>query len=115
MRHERILVALQGNESDDRSIAAACALAERYNADIRGLYVDPDPADYMVWTGPGAAGAAVVTTALDAVREESDRYAAEAERRFIDGINKGLTDPSSSTFLRITDRPSDAAEQARLG
>lgn len=114
MAKERILVALQGTDADDASLAAACALAQRYDADIRGLFVDPDPADYMVWTGPGAAGAAVVTTAMDAVKEESDKFAAEAERRFHAAIAKGMVDGALSTFRRIVDRPSDAAQQARL-
>lgn len=113
MNTERILVALQGAEEDARPLDAACALAPIFDADLRGLFVEPDPAAYMLWTGPGAAGASVVSTAIDTVREEAAKAALEAETRFEARTQTlGLTDGSS--FKRVTDSPSEAAEQARL-
>lgn len=112
MNRERILVALQGAESDDRPLAAARALARVYDADLRGLFVEPDPAAYMLWTGPGAAGASVVSSAIDAVREEADKACAEAERRFRESLDEFLA--GGASFRRICDSPSDAAQQARL-
>ncbi|MGY6627569.1 MAG: universal stress protein [Oceanicaulis sp.] len=113
MRPERLLVALQGTEADAAQLEAAVKLAPIFNADLRGVFVEPDPAAYMLWTGPGAAGASVVSTALDAVREEADIYAKAAIARFDDMTGAaGLKDDSS--FRRITDSPAEAAQQARL-
>lgn len=113
MRPERLLVALQGTEADAAQLEAAVKLAPIFNADLRGVFVEPDPAAYMLWTGPGAAGASVVSTALDAVREEADIYAKAAISRFDDVTGAaGLKDDSS--FRRITDSPAEAAQQARL-
>lgn len=111
MARERILVPLQGGEPDQGPLDAAIELAALYDADIRGLFVEPDPATYMMWTGPGAAGASVVSTAVDAVREEADKACTEAEARF----EKTLAGKrGKASFKRITDSPSEAAEQARL-
>ncbi|XBQ15149.1 MAG: universal stress protein [Oceanicaulis sp.] len=112
MNRERILVALQGAEADDAPLQAAKALANVYGADVRGLFVEPDPAAYMLWTGPGAAGASVVSSAIDAVREEADKACAEAKQRFKSAMDGPLS-PGAS-FRRICDSPSDAAQQARL-
>lgn len=112
MKRERILVALQGSDADTPPLNAAKALAGPYGADVRGLFVEPDPAAYMLWTGPGAAGASVVSSAVDAVREEADRASAEAETRFREAMDGDLADGAS--FKRICDSPSDAAQQARL-
>ena len=114
MAEERILVALQGGGADDAPLAAALALAPAYRADVRGLFVEPDPANYMLWTGPGAAGASVVTTAIDAVREETDKACEEAERRFRDALSGDQALRDGASFRRISDSPSEAAEQARL-
>lgn len=111
MARERILVPLQGSESDTAPLEAAVRLAPLYDADIRGLFVEPDPATYMMWTGPGAAGASVVSTAVDAVREEADKACKEAQERF-DTLLDGKRGKAS--FKRVTDSPSEAAEQARL-
>ncbi|TGY90072.1 universal stress protein [Marinicauda algicola] len=111
MARERILVPLQGSDSDATPLEAAVRLAPLFDADIRGLFVEPDPATYMMWTGPGAAGASVVSTAVDAVREEADKACKEAEARFEEAL-KGRRGMAS--FRRITDSPSEAAEQARL-
>lgn len=113
MNPERILVALQGSESDSGPIQAAAELAKLYRADLRGLFVEPDPAAYMLWTGPGAAGASVVSTALDAMREEADRASDSAKSHFeAEMAQSGLSDGAS--FRRICDSPSDSAQQARL-
>jgi len=112
MARERILVALQGGDADDKPIDAALKLAPAFQADVRGLFVEPDPASYMLWTGPGAAGASVVTTAIDAVRAEAEKAAADAQSRFEQAVT-GAQDASHS-FKRITDSPSDSAQQARL-
>ena len=111
MARERILVPLQGAQSDERPLEAALKLAPLFDADIRGLFVEPDPATYMMWSGPGAAGASVVSTAIDAVREESDRACEDAKARF-DRMLAG--DHPGASFKRITDSPAEAAEQARL-
>lgn len=112
MKRERILVALQGSDADTPPINAAKALAPLYGADLRGLFVEPDPAAYMLWTGPGAAGASVVSSALDAVREEADRASKDAEARFRGALQEDLG--AGASFRRICDSPSDAAQQARL-
>ncbi|MFW5660613.1 MAG: universal stress protein [Oceanicaulis sp.] len=112
MKRERILVALQGSGADTPPINAAKALAPLYDADIRGLFVEPDPAAYMLWTGPGAAGASVVSSALDTVREEADKASAAAEERFRAAMDGAFKDGAS--YKRICDSPSDAAQQARL-
>ena len=114
MARERILVALQGTASDAGPLKAACDLAPLFSADVRGLFVEPDPAHYMMWTGPGAAGASVVTTALDAVREEADKASVDAERAFRAALEAGPADAAGASFKRITDAPSESAEQARL-
>ncbi len=113
MNRERILVALQGAESDAGPLAAAVALAPHFNADLRGVFVEPDPAAYMLWTGPGAAGASVVSGALDAVREEADKASEVARDRFNAALS-GTDLEAAASFKRICDSPSDAAEQARL-
>lgn len=113
MKRERILIALQGTQDDAQPLEAACALAPLFDADLRGLFVEPDPAAYMLWTGPGAAGASVVSSAIDAVREEADKAAGEAEARFSAAMADGALADGAS-FKRITDSPSEAAEQARL-
>lgn len=112
MKRERILVGLQGTEADTPPVDAAKAIAPLYDADIRGLFVEPDPAAYMLWTGPGAAGASVVSSALDTVREQADKANAEAERRFRAAMDGALAEGAS--YKRICDSPSDAAQQARL-
>ncbi|MCC5996574.1 MAG: universal stress protein [Oceanicaulis sp.] len=113
MKPERLLVALQGTDADTAPLEAAVRLAPIFDADLRGVFVEPDPAAYMLWTGPGAAGASVVSTALDAVREEADIYAKAAIARFETAVEAaGLSDAAS--FRRITDSPAEAAEQARL-
>jgi len=112
MKRERILVALQGSDADTPPLNAASALAPLFSADVRGLFVEPDPAAYMLWTGPGAAGASVVSSAIDAVREEADKACMDAEARFtaaMEGDQAG-----GASFRRICDSPSDAAQQARL-
>lgn len=113
MNRERILVALQGADADRSPIAASLALAPLFHADIRGVFVEPDPAAYMLWTGPGAAGASVVSGAIDAVREEADKAAKIAKTRF-EAALAGTALETSASFKRICDSPSDAAEQARL-
>lgn len=113
MRPERLLVALQGTDADAMPLEAAIALAPIFNADLRGVFVEPDPAAYMLWTGPGAAGASVVSSALDAVREEADIYAKAAQARFNAAVEEAGLAPAAS-FRRITDSPSEAAQQARL-
>jgi nucleotide-binding universal stress UspA family protein len=113
MNRERILVALQGSPADSLPLQTAIALAPVFNADIRGLFVEPDPAAYMLWTGPGAAGASVVSSAVDAVREEADRACQAAKSGFEDSLAGGALADNAS-FKRICDSPSDAAEQARL-
>ena len=113
MKRERILVALQGNHADAEPLAAAKAIAPVFDADIRGVFVEPDPAAYMLWTGPGAAGASVVSGALDAVKEEADKAAKEAQETFA-GALAGSDLEAGASFKRICDSPSDAAEQARL-
>ncbi|KAA5800972.1 universal stress protein [Alkalicaulis satelles] len=113
MKSERLLVALQGTEADAAPLDAALKLAAIFDADLRGVFVEPDPAAYMLWTGPGAAGASVVSTALDAVREEADVYAKAAMERFNTAVAASdLADAAS--FRRITDSPAEAAQQARL-
>ncbi|PWE17612.1 universal stress protein [Marinicauda salina] len=114
MAKERILVALQGGEPDDAPLEAACALAPVFEADLRGVFVEPDPAHYMLWTGPGAAGASVVSTAIDAVREEADKACRDAATRFSKTIEGGPCDKDGASFRRITDSPAEAAQQARL-
>jgi nucleotide-binding universal stress UspA family protein len=106
---DRILVALQGGDADQRPIETARKLAKHYNADVRGLFVEPDPSSYMLWSGPGAAGASVVSTALDVVRNEADKQCEIAEATF-----KTLVDQKTASFKRIVDSPSDSAQQARL-
>ena len=113
MKRERILVALQGNHADAEPLAAAKAIAPVFDADIRGVFVEPDPAAYMLWTGPGAAGASVVSGALDAVKEEADKAAKEAQETFANAL-AGSDLEAGASFKRICDSPSDAAEQARL-
>jgi len=113
MKRERILVALQGSDSDAVQLSAAAALAPLFDADLRGLFVEPDPAAYMLWTGPGAAGASVVSSAIDAVREEADKCAAIAKSRFDATVAGGELEDAAS-FKRIIDSPSEAAQQARL-
>ena len=112
MKRERILVALQGSDADTPPLNAAKALAPLYDADVRGVFVEPDPAAYMLWTGPGAAGASVVSSALDTVREEADKASADAEARFRAAMDGALAEGAS--YKRICDSPSDAAQQARL-
>lgn len=113
MNRERILVALQGSEADAAPLEAARALAPLFDADVRGLFVEPDPAAYMLWTGPGAAGASVVSSAVDAVRKEADKAHEAAKSRFDAVIKDGDLAPGAS-FKRICDSPSEAAAQARL-
>jgi len=113
MNRERILVALQGADTDTTPLTAALALAPMFQADVRGVFVEPDPAAYMLWTGPGAAGASVVSGALDAVKEEADK-AAEVAKDSFDKALAGTTLEAGASFKRICDSPSDAAEQARL-
>ncbi len=113
MYRERILVALQGSDADAAPLEAAKALAPLFDADVRGLFVEPDPAAYMLWTGPGAAGASVVSSAVDAVREEADK-AHEAAKSGFDEVIKAGDLADGASFKRICDSPSDAAEQARL-
>jgi|TARA_R100000306_G_scaffold62363_1_gene68956 nucleotide-binding universal stress UspA family protein len=112
MKPERILVALQGSDSDATSLKAACELAPLFDADIRGLFVEPDPAAYMLWTGPGAAGASVVSSAIDTVREEAAKASVEAQRQFDEAIS--AHELKDASYKRIIDSPSEAAEQARL-
>ncbi|MFN3835462.1 MAG: universal stress protein [Glycocaulis sp.] len=114
MNPERILVALQGNESDDIPLAAAVSLAPLVKADIRAVFVEPDPASYMLWTGPGAAGASVVTSAIETVREEAAKAAVEAEKRFRRHVGALPDKGAACSFRRITDSPAEAAQQARL-
>ena len=67
----------------------------------------------MLWTGPGAAGASVVSSAIDTVREEAAKACEDAKQRFEASISEhDLTEAAS--FKRVTDSPSEAAEQARL-
>ena len=104
MKPERILVALQGSDSDVSPLQAACALAPLYDADLRGLFVEPDPAAYMLWTGPGAAGASVVSSAIDTVREEAAKACEEAQKRFDAAIKEhGLDDaaPRLDAFAQL--------------
>jgi nucleotide-binding universal stress UspA family protein len=113
MKRERILVALQGSQADAVPMNAACKLAPCFDADLRAVFVEPDPAAYMLWTGPGAAGASVVSGALDAVRQEADKAASQAEARLKEAL--GDTDLAiGASFKRICDSPSDAAQQARM-
>ena len=113
MKRERILLALQGTSADAAPISAAKSIAPIFNADIRAVFVEPDPAAYMLWTGPGAAGASVVSGALDTVREEADKAAETAKAAFDEAL-AGSDLEAGASFKRICDSPSDAAQQARL-
>ncbi|TRO93716.1 universal stress protein [Glycocaulis profundi] len=114
MQPERILVALEGGGSDEATLAAAVRLAPLYDADVRGVFVEPDPASYMMWTGPGAAGASVVSTAVDAMREEADKAHRAAQDRFNAAVSGDPALGEGASFRRITDSPSESAQQARL-
>ena len=114
MNPERILVALQGDDADETPLAAVVALAPLIKADIRAVFVEPDPASYMLWTGPGAAGASVVTSAIETVREESAKAAVEAEARMKRHLENLADKGVNASFRRVTDSPSEAAQQARL-
>lgn len=111
MALERILVTLQGAPQDAELTRAGAALAPLYEARVEGVYVEPDPSSYLMWTAPGAAAAAVMASAVDSIREESEQYAAAAQSAF-DGAFEG--DAVERDFIRISDLPADAAMEARL-
>ena len=111
MAHERLLVTLQGAADDTALTQAAIALAPLYDARVEGVFVEPDPSSYLMWTAPGAAAAAVMSSAVESIREESERFAEAAETAFKDAFEGSSVEHD---FRRISDLPADAAMEARL-
>lgn len=114
MARERIILTLQGNEDDESLTRTAAKLAKVVDADLEGIFIEPDPSSYLLWTGPGAAAASVVSTAVDAVREDSDRCAELAIASFRNGLNAGGLDGSRGRFVRVSGMASEIAAESRL-
>ncbi|MEE2567456.1 universal stress protein [Hyphobacterium marinum] len=114
MARERIIVTLQGHEDDESLTRTASKLARVVDADLEGLFIEPDPSSYLLWTGPGAAAASVVSTAVDAVRDESDRCADAAKASFQNGLEAGGLDAVRGRFVRVSGMASEVASEARL-
>lgn len=114
MARERIIVTLQGADCDEDLSRAAAKLAGPVEADVEGIFIEPDPSSYLLWTGPGAAAAAVVSSAVDAVRDESERCSVAAKESFLTGLVAGGLDAGRGRFVRVSGTADDVASEARL-
>ena len=68
MSWARIMAPLSGGQDDPAVLAAACALAEPFGAEVACVYTPADVADVMPWMGEGFMGG-VQATALESLRE----------------------------------------------
>ena len=114
MARERLIVTLQGSETDLETTRAAARLANSVDADLEGLFIEPDASSYLLWTGPGAAAAAVVASAADAVRDESEICAKAAKQAFQDGLDAADLPGERGQFIRISGMSNEIASEARL-
>ncbi|MHB8529050.1 MAG: universal stress protein [Caulobacteraceae bacterium] len=74
----RILAPLSGGESDRRTIAAATALAEPFDAELACVHAPADVADLIPWMGDGFMGG-VQATAVESIRQASAEGAQAAK------------------------------------
>ena len=114
MARERIIVTLQGSEADSECSLAAAKLATTLDANVDGLFIEPDASSYLLWTGPGAAAAAVVAGAADAVRDESEACARIAKATFLDGLEAAGLPASRGRFVRVSGLANEVASESRL-
>ncbi len=114
MAKERILVTLQGDENDVIPARIAARLAARFDAILDAVVLEPDPSDFLLWAGPSGAAASVMAGALSSIQTESDKSAEIAKDIFIDALEYAELTAVRGRFLRISDRPSDAAAETRL-
>jgi nucleotide-binding universal stress UspA family protein len=75
MEWGRIIVPMVGAESDSRVVRAGGAIASRFQAELVGMYMPPDPAELTPWLGEGFVGG-VQAGAIESLREA----AVEGER-----------------------------------
>ncbi|MCW5723340.1 MAG: universal stress protein [Maricaulaceae bacterium] len=114
MPRERIVTCLQGRDTDADHAYAAAKLARSLDAGLDAIFVEPDPSNYLLWTGPGAAMAAALTTTMETVRAESERAAEAAKQVFIAALERAGLPAAQGRFMRVAESPADAATELRL-
>ena len=108
---ERILVTLQGEVADTDLSRAALSIAPAYDAVVEGVFIEADPQSYMMWTAPGAPAAGILSSAVDSIVADNERFALAASEAFAETMQGASVE---HVYKRITERPSEAARETRL-
>lgn len=114
MARERIIVTLQGDETDDHPARTAAHLSARFDATLDAVFLEPDPSDLLMWSGPSGASGAVLAGAMTTIQQDSDQAAERAKQSFINGLESAELTAARGRFLRISDKPAEAAAETRL-
>lgn len=77
----RLSVLLAGSSAQDFALQIAAHLAEALGAELRGLFVPPDPADLAPWLGEGMMGS-VQLMAMANIKEVTDKAHAHVSQAF---------------------------------
>jgi nucleotide-binding universal stress UspA family protein len=80
MTWARILAPLSGSDSDSETLAAACALAHPFSAEVMAAYAPVDPADILPWSDGFLGGAQMA--ALESLKSAADAGEAAARASF---------------------------------
>jgi nucleotide-binding universal stress UspA family protein len=108
MSWARIMAPLSGAPGDRETLAAACALAEPFGAELAAVFAPADAAELMPWMGEGFMGG-VQVAALDSLKEAAREAERHARARF-EGVGY-----DKASFLTLgSPVASELAMEARL-
>lgn len=118
---KKILVPVQGAETDKQVLATAFSVAIEFGAQVQALFVRPDPSEALPYLGDGVSGQ-VIEELLQAAKEGADG-ASNAARAYLSAAAEAAGVPVSDSTsplpsARFTDltgrRDLVVAEESRL-
>lgn len=117
----KILVPVQGTDTDKLVLGTALAIAKTFNGQAHAVFVRPDPSEALPYLGDGVSGQ-VIEDLLQAAKEGSDAAAAKALKNVEAGAKAAgvpiVSDASalpSARFVEITGRQDlVVSEESRL-
>ncbi|MEQ9144169.1 MAG: universal stress protein [Parvibaculaceae bacterium] len=117
----KILVPVQGTDTDISTLSAALSVAKTFGAQAQALFVRPDPSEALPYLGDGVSGQ-VIEDLLQAAKEGSDAAAARAKKTLEEAAAKAgipvVSDTAtlpSARFTQSTGRQDlVVAEESRL-
>jgi nucleotide-binding universal stress UspA family protein len=123
MSIRKILVPLSGVNAEASVVGTALAVARKFDAQVVGLFVRPDPTEALPYLGDGVSGQ-VIEQLMKAAKESSDLSSGKARESFANAAQKaggplvkdsGAGTLPSGRFLDVTGHRDDVvAAHAQL-